>query len=251
MLTLLKLSALTLVVPAYASSWGLVAPSGNTWIQMVWTQHVPQAPPADVTGGPWYFWCGLEPDGGGVIQPVMAYHGPEGQMTNPNPSFPQVYAMNEQLWSLPWNYGQAGAPAYQESTGIWVAENDQVACSVTWENGIWTQSANVITGQAAGQSITMNTDPNGFFLGENSGFDNTIFAVCETELDGTQAGEWNYPIVFTDLFLRAASSSGVEALCSDPVGNGQLGGVGSIQFEDFSMFDPETCHWSTVTLLPP
>ncbi|EJU01652.1 hypothetical protein DACRYDRAFT_108183 [Dacryopinax primogenitus] len=220
MLSTLILGALALLAqPTHAISWGLFTPSGNPWIQMVFTQHVPQGPPSDVNSGPWFFWCGLQPNGGGVLQP-------------------------------PGNQGQPdGLPAIQ-SEGFWVDEGAQIVGTVTWENGQWGQTAQVISGQAAGQSISLTSQTN-YFQGETPGFDNTNFAVCDAELDGSQTGEWNFPVVFTDLFIRAATSDGIEALCADTANPVHSAGAGSIQFEGFSMLDAETCHWSTVTLLPP
>jgi len=215
---------------------------------MVYTLHVPPAPPAGVTTGPWYFWCGLQPSGGGVLQPVLGWETTEPTVTNPNPSFPQVWAIN--LWALPWNFGQSGAPATQESTGIWVDQNAQISASVTWENGAWSQSAQVISGAASGQSISLSTNID-YFEGESTSFDNTNFAVCESELDGQQTDLWDFPVTFTDVFIRAATSDGIESLCVDAANQVHSAGTGTITFDGFSMFDAETCHWSSITLTPP
>ncbi|EJU01638.1 hypothetical protein DACRYDRAFT_108171 [Dacryopinax primogenitus] len=229
-----------------AISWALIFDNGNTWIEQVFTIHVPPAPPADVTTGPWYFWCGLQPTGGGVVQPVLAFLGPEGNQVNPNPPFPEVYAMN--LWALPWNIDEGGAPPTQESAGIWVDQGAQIASSVSFQGSQWVQSANVISGAASGQSVTLNT-PDSYFQNTSPGNDNTMMTVCESELYGSQIGEWDFSVTFTDVFFRAASSNGVEALCQTATDH--TDGNGFISFTGFSMFDEETCFWSSITLTPP
>jgi len=247
MLSVLSLTIVALFIRSSAAiSWALIFDNGNTWIEQVFTIHVPQAPPSDVTSGPWYFWCGLQPSGGGVIQPVLAYLGPEGNVVNPNPSFPEVYAMN--LWALPWNYGESGAPAYQESAGIWVDQGAQIASSVSFQGSDWVQNMNVISGAASGQSVSLTT-PDSFFQDTSSSDDNTMMTVCESQLDGSQTGEWDFSVTFTDVYFRAASSDGVEALCETATDHSD--GNGYISFSGFSMFDSETCFWSSITLSPP
>ncbi|KZT59247.1 hypothetical protein CALCODRAFT_493794 [Calocera cornea HHB12733] len=177
-LSVLALTLALLIRSAAAISWALVFSNGNTWIEQVFTIHVPAAPPSSVTNGPWYFWCGLQPTGGGVVQPVLAFLGPEDNQVNPNPPFAQVYAMN--LWALPWNFGQSGAPATQESAGIWADQGAQIAASVSFRGRQWVQSASVISGAAAGQSVSLST-PDSYFQDTSSGNDNTMMTVCESE----------------------------------------------------------------------
>ncbi|KZO91017.1 hypothetical protein CALVIDRAFT_522151 [Calocera viscosa TUFC12733] len=249
MLSLFFFATLALLVrQSHGVSWGLFTPSGNSWIQLVYTIHVPPAPPAGVTTGPWYFWCGLQPSGGGVIQPVLGWMASEPSVTNPTPSFPEVWAIN--LWALPWNYGQNGVTTFQESEGIWVDQNAQIASSVTWENGAWSQTAQVISGAANGQSISLSTSID-YFEGESSSFDNTNFALCESELDGSQTDLWDFSVTFTDVYFRAASSDGIEALCASATDSDHFGtSPGTATFSGFSMFDDETCHWSSIVLSP-
>jgi len=235
-----------LVSSAQAISWALIFNNGNTWTEQTFTLQVPPAPPADVTTGPWYFWCGLQPSGGGVIQPVLGYMASESSQVNPNPPFPEVWAIN--LWALPWNYGSSNNYELQESGGIWADQNAQIACSVSWQNGQWVQTANVISGAAAGQSVSITT-PASAFQSDSAGDDNTPMTVCESELYGDQTGEWDFTVTFTDVYFRAASSEGTEALCATATDHSD--GNGYVSFSGFSMFDDETCYWSSVTLSPP
>ncbi|KZO90995.1 hypothetical protein CALVIDRAFT_558372 [Calocera viscosa TUFC12733] len=244
---ILSLLALALLLRSCtAISWALIFSNGNTWIEQVFTIHVPPAPPASVTTGPWYFWCGLQPSGGGVIQPVLAFMGPEGSQVNPNPPFAEVYAMN--LWALPWNYGDSGAPAVQESAGIWVDQGAQIASSVSFQGSQWIQSANVISGAASGQSVSLST-PDSYFQNTSPSGDNTMMTVCESELYGDQISDWDFTVTFTDVYFRAASSDGTEALCQTATDHSD--GNGYVSFSGFSMFDDETCYWSSITLSPP
>ncbi|EJU01635.1 hypothetical protein DACRYDRAFT_100463 [Dacryopinax primogenitus] len=246
MRSLLSLVPLALLArSAYGISWSLILGNDNTWVQQKYTVTVPPPPPAGVTDGPWYFWCGLQPSGGGVIQPVLGWKTSENNIINPGASFPHVWAMN--LWSLPWNYGQDGAPTTQESAGIWADQGAQIASTVTWENGQWYQQANVLNGQAAGQTVEMYT-PASYFLGDNASGDNTPMTVCESELDGGQTSQWDFSVTFTDIYFEAASSDGVESLCASAIDHSD--GNGYISFTGFSMIDNKTCYWSSITLSP-
>ncbi|KZO90994.1 hypothetical protein CALVIDRAFT_456122, partial [Calocera viscosa TUFC12733] len=231
---------------AYGISWALIFDNGNTWVQQTYTITVPPPPPPSVTSGPWYFWCGLQPQGGGVIQPVLGWETSENNQVNPNPSFPEVWAMN--LWSLPWNYGQSGAPATQESAGIWVDQGALVASTVQWENGQWYQQSNVLSGAAAGQTVEMYT-PASYFEGDNASGDNTPMALCESELDGGQTDQWDFTVTFTDVYFQAQTSDGVQTLCETATDHSD--GNGYVSFTGFQMIDDVTCYWFSITLSPP
>ncbi|KZP00443.1 hypothetical protein CALVIDRAFT_509679 [Calocera viscosa TUFC12733] len=239
---------------ALAISWGYIldpsSTNNNVFTQLVYTIQVPAAPPQQVTSdwpnsAPWVKQCGFQPSGGGVVQPVLQWGTFAPSYVNPNPGFTETWALA--LWDLPasgYNNGNS-----DESAGIWAAQGDQIAVSVTFENGQWVQTANVISGQAQGQSTSLTVPQNGWYPSDSAGDSNANFFVCESELYGDDTGLWDFPVVFTDMYVRAATSDGIEALCEQHLdysdGNGYATIVG------FSMFDSETCYYQSVTLTPP
>ncbi|EJU01654.1 hypothetical protein DACRYDRAFT_116737 [Dacryopinax primogenitus] len=231
---------------ATGSSLAASAYAGNILVSL---PPFPPAPPPEVTTGPWYFWCGVQPSGGGVIQPVLGYRaGGEENPVNPDPPFPQVWALN--IWALPWNYGPGNGFQLQESQGIWVAEGDQIASTVTWEQESqdWIQTAEVVSGLADGNDVWMVSDAYNW-ESNGSGDDNTREIVCESELYGNQISYWNFSVVFTDVTFRAANSNGVEYICSGQTSHSD--GNGYITFKGFEMLDDQTCYWSSITLTAP
>ncbi|KZT59237.1 hypothetical protein CALCODRAFT_554293 [Calocera cornea HHB12733] len=229
---------------AQSISWALFLPEGNTWVEQDFTMTVPPAPPPEVTTGPWYFW----PSGGGVVQPVLGFMADESNQVNPDPPFPEVVRLK--LWALPWNYGSSNNFQLQESAGIWVDEGAQIASTVSWQaqSSQWVQTTLVVSGAAAGQQVTLTT-PASAFLSDSAGDNNTPETVCESELDGSQTGDWDFTVTFTDVTFRAANSNGVASLCESATDHSD--GNGFISFSGFSMPDAQTCFWSTITLTPP
>ncbi|KZO91002.1 hypothetical protein CALVIDRAFT_489707 [Calocera viscosa TUFC12733] len=204
---------------------------------------VPAAPvvPPNVTTGPWYFWCGIQPPGGGVVQPVLGWRESEPNALNPNPPFPKVWAMN--LWVGPGVYDH-----YLASSGIWVDEGAQIVSTVTWENASseWVQTASVLSGAAAGQQVSMTTLESWLNTGDNS----NVFAPCVAELYGTNADQyWHFNFAFTNVIFRAATSVGVQSVCASKAdySNNQ----GGVALAGFKMLDPQTCYWESITLMPP
>ncbi|KZT59248.1 hypothetical protein CALCODRAFT_554299 [Calocera cornea HHB12733] len=242
----LSLATLALLVrSSYGISWSLIFDNGNTWTQQKYIITVPPPPPPSVTTGPWYFWCGLQPQGGGVIQPVLGWKTSENTQVNQDPPFPEVWAIN--LWSLPWDYSSSN-PTLQESAGIWVDQGARVASTIQWENGEWYQQSDVLSGAAAGQTVEMTT-PASYFLSDGAGDDNTPMVVCESELDGDQVDQWDFTVTFTDVYIKAQTSDGVQTLCETATDHSD--GSGYISFSGFQMVDDVTCYWSSITLTPP
>ncbi|KZO91006.1 hypothetical protein CALVIDRAFT_589410, partial [Calocera viscosa TUFC12733] len=211
---------------------------------------VPAAPvvPLNLTTGPWYFWCGLQPYGGGVVQPVLGWRESEPNALNPNPPFPKVWEMN--LWAVPWNGANQPPPqTAQMSSGIWADEGALIASTVIWEteSSEWVQTANVLSGAAAGQPVSMITPASFLSDGDN----HTFYALClPRRLYGTHAGQyWHFNVTLTNVVFRAITSVGVQSLCASAAdySNDQ----GGIAFAGFKMVDPETCYWESITLMPP
>ncbi|KZV81431.1 hypothetical protein EXIGLDRAFT_844614 [Exidia glandulosa HHB12029] len=244
------LCVLTLAYQVLGISWGLILDSastdGNVWIELVYTIHVPQGPPATVTTGPWFFWCGLQPQGGGVVQPVLQWGEatPDGYVNN-NAPFPHIWAMV--LWDVPADNFNNNTSRI--SQGVWAAQGDQISNTASFGNGAWTQSAQVISGQATGASTSTSITANQYFHDDAAHDGNANFFVCESELDGSQTNQWNFPVLFTDIFIRAKASTGVEALCASaqPFSDGN----GFANMTGFSMFDANTCHFASLILTPP
>ncbi|EJD36973.1 hypothetical protein AURDEDRAFT_116945 [Auricularia subglabra TFB-10046 SS5] len=234
---------------AWAISWPLIldagSTGGNVWIELTYTIHVPQGPPSTVTTGPWFFWCGLQPQGGGVVQPVLQWGEDAPGYVNPNAPFPHIWAMV--LWDVPAS--GLNNDVSRISNGVWAAQGDQIANSASFNSGFWTQTASVISGQATGASTSTNITANQYFHDDAAHDGGANFFLCESELDGQQTNQWNFPVLFTDIFIRAKNSNGVQALCASarPFSDGN----GFANMTGFSMFDANTCHFASLVLTPP
>ncbi|EJD47735.1 hypothetical protein AURDEDRAFT_113357 [Auricularia subglabra TFB-10046 SS5] len=242
-------SLLVFAHTASAISWGvdLTSTNGNVWTSIQYTLTVPAAPPSTVTTGPWYFWCGVEPGWAqgrpGVVQPVLQYRSSAPSYVNPNPSFGQIWAIA--LWMV----GNAGQVA--ESNGIWLGEGDKVVSTAAYAGGNWTQTARVSSGKAAGLSIQQNEAASKLGFPTNSAGDsNAQFFLCESELYGQQANQWAYDITFSDVYLTAKTSTGVQSACQASQ-NVKNDGNGVAIPSGLSMVNATTCYFRTVTLVPP
>ncbi|KZV95860.1 hypothetical protein EXIGLDRAFT_734349 [Exidia glandulosa HHB12029] len=243
---LTKLAPLALLLrSASAISWALIFSNGNVWSELEYTITVPPAPPSDVTSGPWFFWCGLQPNGGGVVQPVLQWGQLGPSYVNPNPVFAKIWAMI--LWTVPAS-GLNNNNAFQ-SPGIWAAQGDKIDSFMTYNNNVWVQTARVTSGQASGQNTVSNLSASQFFHTDSAGDSNANFFVCESELDGSQTNRWNFNVTFTNINLRAKTNTGVQSLCASAVSHSDGNGFATIQ--GFRMLNDTTCHWDTVILTPP
>ncbi|EJD51280.1 hypothetical protein AURDEDRAFT_159686 [Auricularia subglabra TFB-10046 SS5] len=242
----LLLPLVLLLRGAAAIFWALIFNAGsNVWSELEYTITVPQAPPSDVTSGPWFFWCGLQPNGGGVVQPVLQWGQNAPSYVNPNPVFAKIWAMV--LWTVPAD-GLNNNNANQ-SPGIWAAQGDRIDNFMTYNNNQWTQTARVISGQASGQNTVSTITASQYFHTDSAGDSNANFFVCESELDGSQTNRWNFNVTFTNINLRAKTNAGVQALCQTAVSHSDGNGFATIQ--GFRMLNDTTCHWDTVILTPP
>jgi len=242
------LAALALVsTPALAISLGLILPDSNVWHSLTYTIAVPAAPPAAVTTGPWFFWAGLQPEGGGVVQPVLQWgeSDPSGYV-NPNAAFNHVWAMI--LWVVPAADKNSGNSAI--SKGIWAAEGAKITSTATFDNGVWTQTAKVVSGGGSGSSVSEAITATQYFDMDGATDSHANFFVIESELYGQQTGDWNYDITFTDISLTAKTNDGVGALCSGATSHSD--GNGYITISGYSLSsDGKTCHWNSMVLSPP
>jgi len=245
----LACSLAALVGLAQAISWPMIldpsSTGSNVWTSLSYVVHVPPGPPSTVTSGPWFFWCGLQPQGGGVVQPVVQWGENAPAYVNPNAPFSHIYAMV--LWDVPadgLNNNES-----EISNGIWMAQGDVVNNTAVYSNGVWTQTATVTAGQAAGQTTSTSISASQYFHTDSAGDSNANFFVCESELDGSQTNQWNFNVTFTDIIVRAKTTSGVQSLCSSQ--SSFTDGNGFATISGFSMPDAQTCHFASLTLTPP
>lgn len=246
MLAPLALLAL-IAAPALAISLGLILPDDNVWTALTYTITVPPPPPPSVTSGPWFFWAGLQPNGGGVVQPVLQWgQAPPDGWVNPDPPFAKVWQMV--LWFVP----AAGKnnDVSQQSEGIFADVGAEITSTVAYVNGQWFQSATVISGGGAGDSVSSSVFANQYFDVGNGTDSNANFFVLESELDGPDTADWDFDVTFTDISITAMTTDGVSALCGGVTSH--TDGNGFITVSDFTLSpDGKTCNWASMVLLPP
>ncbi|EJT98574.1 hypothetical protein DACRYDRAFT_110485 [Dacryopinax primogenitus] len=238
---------------ALGISLGLILPGNNVWHSLTYTITVPPGPSSAVTSGPWFFWAGLQPEGGGVVQPVLQWgESPPSGEVNPNAAFPHIYQMV--LWTVPAgdkNNDQARHPELSAiSQGIWADEGAKITSTVTFSGGKWTQTAKVVSGGGSGNSVSQTITATQYFDMNGATDSHANFFVIESELDGQQTGDWNFDVVFTDISLTAMTTNGVSALCSGATSHSD--GNGFITISGYSLSsDGKTCNWNKITLSPP
>lgn len=238
---------LALVSSALAISLGLVLPDSNVWDSLTYTITVPEAPGAEVTSGPWFFWAGLQPNGGGVVQPVLQWgQAPPDGWVNPDPPFPKVWQMV--LWAVPAD-GENNNVSDQ-SEGIFADIGATITSTVNYVNGVWFQSATVMSGGGAGDSTSSSVVSNQYFQATNTTDSNAGFFVLESELHGSDTADWDFDVTFTDINLTAENTDGVSALCSSMVSKTDGNGFATISGYSLSA-DGKTCHWDSIVLSPP
>ncbi|EJT98576.1 hypothetical protein DACRYDRAFT_110487 [Dacryopinax primogenitus] len=235
MLSCLALLALA-CTPALAISLGLILPDGNVWTSLTYTITVPPGPSSAVTTGPWFLWAGLQPEGGGVVQPVLQW----GQ----SPSNGEMV-----LWTVPADGLNDDQSAI--SQGIWADEGARITSTVNFSCGQWTQTAYVVSGGGSGNFVTQTITASEYFNVPGCACDSRAnFFVIESELYGQQTGDWNFDVTFTDISITAATTDGVSALCSGATSHSD--GNGYVTISGYSLSsDGKTCNWSTMILSPP
>jgi len=245
MLSLVALIAL-FSTQALAISLGLILPDSNVWHSLTYTITVPAAPPSGVTSGPWFFWAGLQPEGGGVVQPVLQWGEAAPGYVNPNAPFTHTWAMV--LWTVPAADKNNDQSAI--ANGIWAAQGAKIKCTVTFNDGKWTQTADVTSGGGSGNTNSQTITATKYFDMDGATDSHANFFVIESELDGSQTSQWDFDVTFTDIALTAKTNDGVSALCSGATSHSD--GNGYITIAGYSLSaDGKTCSWNSMKLSPP
>ncbi|EJT98572.1 hypothetical protein DACRYDRAFT_24199 [Dacryopinax primogenitus] len=165
---------------------------------------------------------------------------------NDNPGFAEAWQLVQ--WTVPsvnHNDNQSAV-----SCGIWVAQGDQIANTISFTNGQWRQTSTVVAGRAKGASVSQTVQASSFFCSAGNAAFTANFFILESELYGDNISAWSFPVQFTNVSITAQTSTGVSALCgsqktfSDGNGNATLAGYSVSS-------DGRTCKWTNVTLLPP
>ncbi|EJT98589.1 hypothetical protein DACRYDRAFT_101689 [Dacryopinax primogenitus] len=238
-LALLGLAA----TPALAISMQLILPNPNVWTQMSYTVTVPATSPANGTQGPIYFLGALQGSGGhGMLAPTLQWDEKPGNgFVNPNVTFSKAWYTA--LWMECADDASDCEPVTSE--GLYADLGVQIRSTATYDNGFWTQKAEVISGGGRGVSVNQTISTALSFDTQNS---NTNSFLIESFVPESSA--WNFNVTFTDISLTAQNSTGVASLCGGATS--QSDGNGFITINGFEMSsDGLTCHWDSMTLSPP
>jgi len=231
------LALLALVsTPVLAISIGLSLPDGNVWNSLTYTITVPPAPGPEVTTGPWFFWAGFQPSGGGVIQPVLQWgENPPSGWVNPDDVQPWFMV----LWTVPAS--DKNNDQSDISQGVYAPQGSQIVSTVNNDgNGQWTQTSSV-NGVSVGQTLSASQ-----YFDTNE----ANFFVLESELYGQQISDWNFDVTFSDISITAQTSDGVSSVCGGTTSHSD--GNGFISVNGYSLSgDGLTCHWDSMVLSPP
>ncbi|EJT98593.1 hypothetical protein DACRYDRAFT_17808 [Dacryopinax primogenitus] len=240
-LALLGLAA----TPALGISISLILPDENVWTQMNYTITVPPPVPSGVTQGPWWYTAGLQAPGGMLAPGLQWGEDSAAGFVNPNVTFPKVWSMV--LWTLCANDKTDCHDAI--SQGVYADLGAKIRNTAVYDNGFWTQQAEVISGGGRGASVNQTISAASYFDTQTLPAPGTSFFLLESAITGPQSSAWNFNVTFTDISLTAQNSTGVASLCGGQTST--TDGNGFITINGFEMSsDGLTCHWDSMILSP-